>query len=328
MNDVMVSSRVRLARNYDEYPFPEKMSREDAEKCVQRTLNALRELPDSFTYMPLQSAGQLEKELLLEENMITAELLQHESYAAALIRQTHNASVLIHEKDHIRIVSMGSGDDLRSVAGYAFFLDELLQRKKPFAFDEQFGYLTASPAMAGTGFSASILLHLPILKRQQRIEKAQQVAKQSSLQFHSAFATEDESSLYMLESKDVRGITEQQEIGALVTAGRQIAGMEHIAREKVRVQEEWQLEDEIFRGYGLLQNARLMSYDEFMKNYSFLRLGVVLQLINCSLEKVDELPVLCKKAHLQRFTEKELSTVQEESYARCSFLRDWFQKGG
>ena len=163
MKDIAVSSRVRLARNYQDLPFRGRITPDQMESCVQRTLDALRHLPEAYQLYLLRSTDEIQRKALVEARLISPDLLAHEDGGAALIRQDQKISVMMNEEDHLRIQSFVSGDDLNAAAENAFSIDDALQHSLSFAFDSQWGYLTACPTNTGTGMRASMMLHLPML---------------------------------------------------------------------------------------------------------------------------------------------------------------------
>ena len=136
MGEIVISSRVRLARNYADIPFRPKASEEQGEECIRRTLDALREVPETYRFVQLRSADALEKMALVESHLISPDLAEHDAEGAALIRRDDRVSVMLNEEDHLRIQAFGSGEQLQQAAEDAFAVEDVLQRRLSFAFSE------------------------------------------------------------------------------------------------------------------------------------------------------------------------------------------------
>ncbi|MBQ7521032.1 MAG: ATP--guanido phosphotransferase, partial [Clostridia bacterium] len=209
MSEIVVSSRVRLARNYEDLPFRNKITREQSEECVQRTLEALRPLPQPYTFLPLKGMEPNEKKALVEAHLISPDLMEHEDTAAALIRDDEKISVMMNEEDHLRIQGFTLGENLNDAAECAFSIEDVLQESLSFAFDPQWGYLTACPTNAGTGLRASVMLHLPMLTAQKQMGKVNQIAAKLGLTLRGIYGegSEAQGNLYQLSNQVTLGRT-------------------------------------------------------------------------------------------------------------------------
>ena len=273
MSEIVVSSRVRLARNYEDLPFRNKISKEQSEDCVQRTLDALRSLPQPYTFLPLKGMKKKKKKALVEEHLISPDLMEHEDTAAVLIRDDEKISVMMNEEDHLRIQGFTLGENLNDAAECAFSIDDVLQEHLAFAFDPQWGYLTACPTNAGTGLRASVMLHLPLLTSQKQMGKVNQIAAKLGLTLRGIYGegSEAQGNLYQLSNQVTLGRTEKEIIDAVAATAREMAEMERIYRHKAEDKDAVGFEDQLFRSYGLLIHARRMGIKEFMQHWSNLR---------------------------------------------------------
>ena len=328
MSDIVVSSRVRLARNYEDLPFLARMTAEQCEQCVQRTLDALRELPQPYTFLSLRGMEENEKKALMEAHMISPDLLEHAETGAVLIRGDEKISIMMNEEDHLRIQGISAGDNLAESAENAFAIDDVLQSQLSFAFDAQWGYLTACPTNTGTGMRASVMLHLPMLTLLKQMGKVNQLAAKLGLTIRGIYGegSEAQGNLYQLSNQVTLGRTEKEIIDAVSVTARQIAEMERVFRQKAMDKDMNAFEDSIFRSWGLLCNARRMPVKEFMAHWSNLRMGAALNKLPVSLALCDRLLTQAQPAHVQRSAGAVLGD-READARRCDIIREAINGG-
>ncbi|MBR3019805.1 MAG: protein arginine kinase [Clostridia bacterium] len=323
MSGIVLSSRVRLARNYADLPFRNKITREQSEDCVQRTLEALRPLPQPYTFLPLKGMEANEKKALVEAHLISPDLMEHEETGAALIRDDEKISVMMNEEDHLRIQGFTAGENLNAAAEHAFSIEDTLQEQLSFAFDPQWGYLTACPTNAGTGLRASMMLHLPMLTAQKQMGKVNQIAAKLGLTLRGIYGegSEAQGNLYQLSNQVTLGRTEKEIIDAVAATARQMAEMERVYRNKAQDKDPVAFEDQLFRSYGLLTNARLMPIKEFMAHWSNLRLGASMGKLPVSLKTCDALLTAAQPAHVQKAAGTALNDKDADAY-RSELIRN------
>lgn len=328
MKDIAVSSRVRLARNYEDLPFRGRITRDQSESCIQRTLDSLREQPEIYRLFLLRGADEAEQKALLESRLITPDLLGHDNAGAALIRQDEKISVLMNEEDHLRIQAFAPWDQLNEAAENALAIDDILQRHLSFAFDPQWGYLTACPTNTGTGMRASMILHLPMLTILKQMGKVNQLAAKLGLTLRGIYGegSEAQGHLYQLSNQVTLGRTEKEIIEAVSEVAKQMGEMERSFREKAIEKDAAILEDQIFRSYGICRYARRMPLKEFMAHWSHLRLGAALEKLPLSLTACDALLISAQPGHLQREAGGALDE-KEETALRSDFVRSQLNGG-
>ncbi|MBQ9264751.1 MAG: ATP--guanido phosphotransferase, partial [Clostridia bacterium] len=300
MNNIVLSSRVRLARNYEDLPFSPRITPEQSDQCVQRTLDALRELPEIYTFLPLRGMEENEKKSLVESHLISPDLLKNEENAAVLIRGDEKISVMMNEEDHLRIQAFAPGEDLNTAAENAFSIEDALQRQLSFAFDHQLGYLTACPTNTGTGMRASMMLHLPMLTFLKQMGKVNQLAAKIGLTIRGIYGegSEAQGNLYQLSNQVTLGRTEKEIADTVTALARQIAEMEQTLREKTWEKDAVSFEDQLYRSWGLCLNARKMPLKEFMVHWSNLRLGAAMGKLPIDTAACDKLLTLAQPAHV------------------------------
>ena len=322
MKEIVVSSRVRLARNYEDLPFAGRITPEQSEQCVQRTLEALRDLKENYTFYPLRGMEEDERRALMEKHLISPDLLKNEENAAVLIREDEAVSVMMNEEDHLRIQGFAPGADLLSAAENVFSIEDTLQRSLSFAFDPQLGYLTACPTNTGTGMRASMMLHLPMLTILKQMGKVNQLAAKIGLTIRGIYGEGSEAlgNLYQLSNQVTLGRTEK-EIADMVSAlAGQIADMEQTLREKTSQRDPLSFEDQLGRSFGLCLHARKMSLKEFMVHWSNLRLGADMGLLPISVSACDRLLTLAQPAHVQKAAGEALLQKDADAY-RTEIIR-------
>ena len=321
MSDIVVSSRVRLARNYADLPFPHKMTAGQGDACVARTLEALRDVPESYRFIPMKNAGDMEKKALVEGHLISPDLLLKKE-GAALIRKDEAVSIMINEEDHLRIQAFAPGEDLQEAAENAFRIEEALAGHLTFAFDGQLGYLTACPTNIGTGMRASMMLHLPMLTLLKQMGKVNQVAAKLGLTIRGIYGegSEARGNLYQISNQVTLGRTEREISEAVSAVARQLTEMERTFRQRTLEKDSVGFLDQMFRSYGLLCSARRMQEKEFMAHWSNLRLGAAMGKLPVATALCDELLTKGQSAQVQKAAGREL-TGREIDEKRSDLIR-------
>ena len=186
---VVLSSRVRLARNYDDLPFDSADRVEDADLCVNRTAKALAKSGDDagFDLLRLRDLSELQRRAMVEDHTISRDLLRVPDTAAVLVKADEAVSVMMNEEDHLRIQAICPGLDLLTAAARCFRVDDALSRECTFAFDEQLGYLTSFPTNTGTGMRASLLMHLPMLTLYKQMGNVTQIVAKVGLTIRGVY---------------------------------------------------------------------------------------------------------------------------------------------
>ena len=323
-SQIVVSSRVRLARNYHDLPFSNLKRPENALLCVQRAQKALDGgvNEEQFSLFRLQDMNKLDQMSLVEQHLVSRDLLEHSEVGAALIRDDRHVSVMINEEDHLRIQAMLDGLSLAEAAKLAFAAEEKLATVCDFSFDNQLGYLTACPTNTGTGMRASLMLHLPMLTRCKQMGNVTQSVAKLGLTIRGIYGEGSEAlgDLYQVSNQVTLGRTEQELIGAVTAVGHQLTDMELALRDKALKSSRVSLEDSVFRAWGLMKYARVMSLNEYFKHWSGVRLGAALGMLPVTLERMDTMLDQAQDAHLRAFAESPLEGAALDEY-RAARLR-------
>ena len=322
--DVVLSSRVRLARNFSDIPFAPKMSDEDARKTIARiveTIGTDRE-GTAFRLIRLCEMPQSQREMLVEHHLISFDLLKYSQRAAALISTNETLSVMVNEEDHIRIQGLLPGMQLERAADMALHTDDILGSREPFAFDEKWGFLTCCPANTGTGMRASFLIHLPALRMTGKLGAVVQAFGKIGLIIRGLYGDGNEArgNLYLVSNQVTLGRSEEDVIKSVMAPAAQLLNSERLLRRKLMDADADGLTDRVMRSNGILQNARLMSENEFMDRYSDIRLGACLGLLDYDPEKLDRLMMDMQPSSLSVLAGREMNE-RELDLLRADELR-------
>ncbi len=319
---VVVSSRVRLARNYHDLPFSNEHSPENAALCISRAQQGLTDQTShDFALYTLKELNKMDQFSLMEQHLISRDLVQRSDIGAALIREDKQISVMVNEEDHLRIQAMQGGLSLTTAAELAFAAEEKLAAVCDFSFDVQLGYLTACPTNTGTGMRASMMLHLPMLTRYKQIGNISQSVAKLGLTIRGIYGEGSEAlgDLYQVSNQVTLGRTEEEIIEAVTAVGKQLIDMENVLRVRSE-KESLDLEDSLWRSYGVLRFARQMDAGEFMEHWSNLRLGASIGVLPVTLAVADELLTTAQDAHTKKYkyAHPELNSTDQ---ARCAVIQ-------
>lgn len=323
--DVVISSRVRLARNLRRYPFPNRASAQQKSEIEQKIREALLSTGNaaagSFQYIALDSLSEEAAVSLAERHLVSPEFLSDRQGRAVLVSEDESVSIMINEEDHLRIQVMHEGLSLIKAAELADRLDTLLNETLDFAFDKEFGYLTQCPTNLGTGMRASVMLHLPALTESGTLGRIAGNLSKLGLTLRGSFGEGSRvmGSLYQLSNQITLGLTETQAIENLTAIVNQLVSEErklrHDALESLNVQ------DKISRAAGVLKSARLLPTSEFMELWSQLRLGVTGGVVSgISTADLNRLMTLVQPATLMHLQNRQM-TEQERDALRAAQVR-------
>ncbi len=290
--DVVLSTRIRLARNLDEFPFPSRLDIAGKNKVNSIVKSTLFENDGKdFSYIEMKDLSRLQAVSLAERHLISPEFASKKDGSALILSADESVSIMLCEEDHIRLQVMKAGLALEEAFDIADKLDSIIDGKVKYAFDERIGYLTQCPTNLGTAMRASVMLHLPALTRCGQISRLANTVSKLGLTIRGAYGegTQPKGDIYQISNQITLGITEETAIANLKSIVLQLVAQERAAAaEMIKNPAE---EDKIFRALGVLKNARLLSTDEFMELISVVRLGAARGLIETDIEKLNNLIV-------------------------------------
>ncbi len=319
-SDVVLSTRIRLARNLAEYPFPARLdtkSRIAVNEIVRDAVPAAANLK----YIEMKTLTQAQIVSLAEKHLISPEFASSADGRALLLSDSEEISVMLEEEDHIRLQVMKPGLSLSEAYTEADRLDSAINEKVKFAFDERLGYLTECPTNLGTGMRASVMLHLPALTALGRMNTLASTVSKLGLTIRGAYGEGSASmgDLYQLSNQVTLGITEKGAIENLKTIVLQLASQERAARTELLKSVE--TEDTVYRAYGVLKSARLLGTKEFMQLASRVRMGAVGGLLSVDPKQLNELMVSLQPASLNAQAGKTLD-ARERDILRAKIVRE------
>ncbi len=275
---IVISSRIRLARNLSELPFPSKCT-DEQQKTVCTEIKAALEKNacERFNYIAMSSLSPVEKSLLVEDHLASPDFCEGRSSGKMLITDEQStASVMINEEDHLRIQSVTPGLDLIGAYKRASDIDDAISAGVKIAYDREFGYLTACPTNLGTGMRASVMLHLPALTHLGKISSVMNLMTKIGLTVRGLYGegSAADGCLYQISNQITLGISEKDAIEKLTSAVNRIAEQEKSLREALLSEGGVDFEDSICRSFGILKYARKLSSGEFLKLWSDVKFGI------------------------------------------------------
>ncbi len=281
-SDVVLFSRVSLARNLNDVPFKTRMNDEIRKSTVKKLYASIKNsnLADEFELIDLHNTSDVKAISYAEKQLISPEFASEKG--SFLISSDEDTSVMLCEEDHIKITSFAPGLDLKSAYEKGSKVDDVFISGLKIAFDKRLGFLTASPTNLGTGLKASVVLHLPAIKANGAIDSLRSTVSRLSLSLVPYYS--ESGAFYMLTNQISLGITEESAIENIAAVAMQIIRQERNLREVIKGSEAW--EDKLYRSYGILQMARRLGYDEALEHLSNLRLGTSVGFFDLNLNDI------------------------------------------
>ncbi len=324
-SDIVMSSRVRLARNLEKRPFSHwatKKQEKESLEILEGALHHLEMMKGSLT-VRMSEIDDVDRQFLLERHLISREHMVSPDYKSAAIGDKEIICVMINEEDHIRMQVLQSGFNLQECWRMASRLDDSLHKKIQFAFSLERGYLTACPTNTGTGLRASVMLHLPALVMTKQINRVLQAITKLGMTARGLYGegTDAEGNFFQISNQVTLGSAEEDIIDNLERIIRQVIGHEENARKTLMKQNREVLQDKICRANGTLRNAHIINTKEMMGLLSMVRLGVDMGVItDIDRRAVNELFILTQPAHLQKIEGRILSSAQRD-VKRANLIR-------
>ena len=314
-SDVIFSSRVRLSRNIKGIPFTPKCNDKDFKKVYDIMKDASISLGYGLKFIPLKDIDDLTKNSLAEKHLISPEFAKTKNpFAAIIINEDENICIEVNEEDHIKIQVFSSGLDIENLMNLAIEIDQKLENIVPYSYNNQYGYLTACPTNVGTGLKASVLVHLGGLALTGNIPKVINVINNFGMSVRGAYGegTKVEGDLYQISNNQTLGVTEGEIIKNLKLISQKIISKERLARKYI-TKNSTELEDRVYRDFGILSNARKLTSDETKELLSTIKLGTDLGIIReLNDTKIRELLLYTKPNTLQIRQNKNLNLYEQE----------------
>lgn len=330
--DIVISSRIRLARNLLDLPFPLRLDQNSANECLQRVKAVCaEEMPDALNgveFTGFDQLSNLDRRILVEKHLISPGHAESKSPCGAiLLNQDGSLSTMVNEEDHLRIQCLLPG--LQLSAGYelAQQMDDFLESKLEYAFDEKYGYLTSCPTNVGTGLRASVMLHLPAMQMTGQTAQILQNIGQLGMTVRGLYGegTEVSGNFFQMSNQTTMGQSEEEICSHLQIVTEQIVEQERMLRERLKLDLKYQLEDKIGRALGILNHARIINSTEALALLSDVRLGINLGILSgIQPYALNQLIISIRPAHLQKCTAQEMDALQRD-IKRAEIIREQIQ---
>ncbi|MBU4304302.1 MAG: protein arginine kinase [Candidatus Omnitrophica bacterium] len=326
-SEIVFSSRVRLARNLEKVLFSnwaDKEKQEEALAILEPTVNALEQIKDNGLYLKMNDVLNVDKQFLVERHLISREHITKSGAKAVVISADETLSIMLNEEDHLRIQILLPGFALDECWNKIEQCDTALEKKLSFAFSAKWGYLTACPTNTGTGMRASVMLHLPALVMTKQINRVIQAIVKLGLTVRGLFGegTEAAGNIFQISNQVSLGRSEEEIIDNIKRIINQVIEYEQNARQVLCTKNTSSLDDQVWRSYGILKNAHIISSSETIELLSNVRLGCDVGLIKgLTREVINELFILTQPAHLQKLEGKTLN-AQQRDVKRAELIRD------
>ncbi len=328
-SDIVMCSRIRLARNLNDFPFSNRANRMEKSEIESSAKAAFDAANLELDYIDVNTLSKLDAQFLVERQLISRELASSEGHRGVAIGPRENISIMVNEEDHLRIQVMLSGLSLHEVWDRINRLDDTLEERLNYAYSPQLGYLTACPTNVGTGIRVGVMLHLPALVQTKQIDKVFRALQKINLAVRGLYGegTQAFGDFYQISNQQTLGKSELELIRNLSEVVPQIIDYERKARQGLVNERRQHLHDQVSRAYGVLKTAHTISSEETMHLLSSVRMGINLGLIDdLAIPTVNELFIHTQPAHLQKLQGAPLE-VDERNIVRASYLRSRLTNG-
>lgn len=324
-SDIVISSRIRLARNLDKFPFPHWAAQKQSEEVLSAISAAISKIDylKKTTLFKMAELDSVDKQFLVERHLMSLEQAQKSDSKALAIDDEEIISIMINEEDHMRIQVMQSGFNLFEAWSIINKIDDCFAKEVNYAYLDNWGYLTACPTNTGTGMRGSVMLHLPALVMTRNIERVLAAIAKLSFTTRGLYGegTQASGNFFQISNQVSLGLSEDEIMDNLNGLIKQIIEQENQAREALLSRNKALLEDRINRSQGILKSARIISSQETVELLSMVRLGCDLGMIkDIDRRTINELFITTQPAHLQKLENKKIS-AEERDLKRAELIR-------
>lgn len=326
MNNVVMLTRIRLARNLNKYPFPCKLNSAGKTKVAEEIINAIKNcnspIANDLKVLWVKDLTEPQRISLVERHLVSPEFISDSNGRAVLLSKDESMSIMINEEDHIRLQIIKKGFDLEGAYDIADKLDTLLDESLEFAFDEKLGYLTQCPTNLGTGMRASVMLHLPALKKSKSVGRIAGNLQKLGLTIRGTYGegTEPKGAMYQLSNQVTLGISETGAIENLKNIATQLVSQEIQSQE--RMAKSLEIQDKLWRSLGVLKYAKMISCEEALELISNIRFGVNTGIItDIDMDTLNELINLIQPATMMVEKGEKISP-KDRDILRAGIIRE------
>ncbi len=325
LDSIVLSTRIRLARNLKDHPFPARLSAAEKSEVNAIVRDALLDGENGLRYLEMKDLSAIEAVSLAEKHLISPEFASDAAGRALLLSEDETVSIMLCEEDHVRIQVIEPGLSLETAWGKANALDEALSGRVSVAFDEKLGYLTQCPTNLGTALRASVMLHLPALSRAGLMPRLSSTIAKLGLTLRGTYGegSKPVGEIFQLSNQVTLGISEQAAIQNLESIAKQIMQQEAQARQSLK--NDSLFVDKIYRAYGILTSAYMLSCSECTDLLSLVRLGAALDILDIPIEALNRLLTQIQPATLQADAGRACSPA-ERDVMRAQKVKETLQR--
>ena len=319
-SDIVISSRIRLARNIKGIPFTTKCKPEDLEKVINIMNNEVNSLGYGLKLFRMDKIDNVTKLSLIEKHLISPEFVAKtensitQNLKAILLNDDENICIMVNKEDHLRIQVFSAGLDLENLKNLIVEIDEKIDEACHYSCDRKYGYLTTCPTNVGTGMKASVMVHLPALTITGNINKVLQIVNSFGMNIRGLYGegTQSLGNIYQISNNQSWGLTEDEIVKNLNIITSKIIEQERLARKNL-TKEPLELEDRICRSYGIWTNARKLTSEECLKLWSDVKLGMDLGIIEGLTDlKVNKIRINSQSGNLQKYLGNNLNAYERD----------------
>ena len=325
----VVSTRVRLARNLEGYPFPSHLKGEKQAKEIIRLVSSGLSRLDEFRLYYMDNVSDEQAVCLMENHLISPKLIENKRFSAALINREESVSIMINEEDHLREQCIVQGLDLRLAYDTMSEIDNRISGSMKFAYDEQFGFLTACPTNLGTGLRASVMMFLPALTVNEVMQKVVRSISRLGLTVRGVYGEGSDAVgyMYQISNEVTLGVSEEEILSQVEEVVEKVCELEQTERrELMRGSSALEVQDECLRAYGILTNCAKISTREFVNLAAKVKLGACLGYINISdVSKIDGMTIKLSPSNITAAAGKPLTPLERDVY-RAKYCAKAFRK--
>jgi protein arginine kinase len=323
---VVLSTRIRLARNIADFKYPTSADKEDREKLLDYFQSAIdkSEFLQQGEFYRTEGIDRTNSNFLVERHLISPTMIDNLDGAGIFVAPSEKVSIMVNEEDHLRIQAITTGLEMDRTMELAGQFDNEVGRLLEYDYDSDFGFLTACPTNVGTGLRASVLIHLPGLVLTREIEKIIQKITKMGLAVRGFYGegTDVLGNLFQISNQTTLGQSESDILGAIERVTRIIINDEANARNRLKEEAYDQICDKIWRAYGILKYARVLSSEEVMNLLSAVRLGLAMNIINAlSIETINDILLLSQPAHLIKYYGEDMDADRRD-IVRAEMVRE------
>lgn len=323
-SDVVVSSRIRLARNIIEYPFETRCSKKENEEIVNKIKEVLPSIGYGLKILKLKDMDDITKMSLVEKRLVSPDFVMNKNDIGAIaINEEENICIMINEEDHLRLQVFAPGFEIEELLKLMVEIDTKFGKALNYAYNDKYGYLTACPTNVGTGMRVSVMVHLPALTKTGNIQKVLHIINNFGMNIRGIYGEGSKAAgdMYQISNKQTLGVSEEEIINNMKIIVEKIIEQERLAR-KYLAKHSIELEDKVYRSFGIISNCKKISSEEAREILSDVKLGTDLGIIK-ELDdlKVKKLYLYTKPANLQKYL-GEVNDNYERDIKRAEVIKN------